>query len=110
MALNIANLERVEVIVKLNEILKNRFVFLDWAMGTMLQREGLIGGELPETYNITHPGIVSKIHSEYISAGSDIITANTFGANELKLKGSAYSVEEIISSAVGLAKKAAGVK
>lgn len=98
------------ITVELKNMLKDKFIFLDGAMGTMLQREGLIGGELPEIYNITHPEIVSSIHCAYIKAGSDIITSNTFGANELKLRTSGYSVEEIISAAVTLAKKIAGEK
>ncbi len=63
---------------------ENQFIFFDGGMGTMLQNCGLEPGELPETYNITHPEIIEDIHCQYISAGADIISANTFGANNFK--------------------------
>jgi 5-methyltetrahydrofolate--homocysteine methyltransferase len=86
----------------------NKLVFLDGAMGTMLQRAGLKAGDIPEELNMTHPEIIREIHEKYIQAGADIITTNTFGACELKLKGSKYTVEDIITRAVELARQAAG--
>ena len=68
------------------------FLIFDGAMGTMLQQRGLKTGELPEIYNITHSKIVIGIHSEYVNAGSQVVTTNTFGANAIKLNGSGYSV------------------
>jgi len=85
--------------------LKNNVLLFDGAMGTMLQAAGLPTGGLPELYNITHPEIVKEIHSSYIAAGSDIITSNTFQANEFKLKGCGYSPEEIIEAGISLAKE-----
>ena len=78
-------------------------LFFDGAMGTMLQKNGLKTGELPENMNITHPDVLLKIHKEYLDAGCNVITTNTFGANSLKFN----NVEEIITSAVSLAKKSA---
>lgn len=104
--LNGVSLEKGAIIVGLKDILKKQFVFFDGAMGTMLQKRGLIAGEIPETYNILHPDIVREIHEKYLSAGADIITTNTFGANELKLKDTGYSVEEVIKAAVNIAKEA----
>ena len=89
--------------MELNKDLKNGFIILDGAMGTMLQKEGMEAGELPETYNITQPDVIMKIHEAYAKAGADIITTNTFGANEFKLKSTCYTVKEVISSAVNLA-------
>lgn len=86
--------------------LLNRFIFFDGAMGTMLQNRGLKAGEVPETYNILHPDIIKEIHEKYIKAGANIVTTNTFGANELKLKDTGYSVEEVITNAVNIAKEA----
>lgn len=83
----------------------NNFLIFDGAMGTMLQKYGLKQGELPESYNILHPEIIEKIHSEYLSAGCNVITTNTFGANRYKLKGTGYSVEEVIVAAVKIAIK-----
>lgn len=82
----------------------DKFLFFDGAMGTMLQNEGMKTGELPEALNITNPEIIYNIHNAYLSAGSNIISANTFGANSLKLKNSSYTVDQIISEAVKIAK------
>lgn len=85
--------------------LKESVVFLDGAMGTMLQDAGLKAGELPEVLNITSAKTIIDIHRKYIVAGANIITTNTFGANEIKLKDTSYTVEEIIASAVENARK-----
>ncbi|MDO4949599.1 MAG: homocysteine S-methyltransferase family protein [Bacteroidales bacterium] len=60
----------------MNRLLSQRILILDGAMGTMLQLHGLQGNS--EAHNLTHPQIVAKIHQEYIDAGADIITTNTF--------------------------------
>lgn len=86
---------------------KKLYIF-DGAMGTMLQERGLKAGEIPELLNITHPSDITEIHKMYIKSGADIITTNTFGANEYKLKDAPYSVEEVIDSAVKNAKNAVG--
>ena len=88
----------------------NDFLLFDGAMGTMLQKYGIKMGELPESYNILHPDIIEKIHREYLDSGSDVVTTNTFGANKLKLKNTLYTVEEIVGSAVKIARKVAGDK
>lgn len=90
------------------ELLKRDFIFLDGAMGTMLQKAGLEIGGIPELLNITNPELIENIHKQYVEAGSDIIYANTFGANRYKLKGE--SVEKVISAAIENAKKACGKK
>jgi len=92
------------------EMFKDKFMFFDGAMGTMLQKEGLQVGELPENLNITNPEVIKKIHQHYIEAGADVVTTNTFGANELKYSSSQYSVDEVITSAVKIAREAAGDK
>lgn len=92
------------------ETFKNKFMIFDGAMGTMLQKEGLKVGELPETLNITNADIIKRIHQQYIEAGSDIVTTNTFGANELKYSSSQYSIEEVITAGVKIAREAAGEK
>ncbi|MDR3242776.1 MAG: homocysteine S-methyltransferase family protein [Clostridiales Family XIII bacterium] len=73
-------------------------------MGTVLQERGFDAGELPEELNITRPAMIAEIHREYLSAGSDLVTTNTFGANRLKLAGRGYSVREIVAAAVSIAK------
>lgn len=82
------------------------FVLLDGAMGTLIQKSGVKYDSVPETLNITHPELIESFHKAYAEAGSDIVYANTFGANGYKLKESGYSVDEIIKSGVENAKKA----
>ncbi len=90
-----------------NDLLKKEFVFLDGAMGTMLQKNGLPLGKMPETLGVTHSDDIIKIHREYIDAGADIIYTNTFGANRYKLSESGFSVAQVIGKAVENARKAA---
>ncbi len=54
-----------------------------------------------------HPEIIEQIHREYLAAGSDIITTNTFGANRYKLNQYGYNVNEIVTGAVQIARRAA---
>ena len=82
------------------------YVFLDGAMGTMLQKYGLKAGDKPDLMNITSPDVVGKIHRMYVEAGCDIINTNTFGSNELLLEGTGYSVEKVVTTAVEIAKRA----
>lgn len=88
----------------MKEFLKNNVVFLDGAMGTLLQKKGLLPGELPELWNITHPNEIIEIHKQYFEAGSNVVNTNTFGANILKFNES--ELDEIIKCAVDNAKKA----
>lgn len=89
-----------------NELLQKEFVCLDGGMGTMLQARGMKAGTIPETLNLENPRILIDIHKEYISAGADIVYANTFGANRFKLAKSGYSVDRIIRAGVHNAKTA----
>ncbi len=84
--------------------LKTNILCLDGGMGTLLQGQGLLPGELPERWNITHPDVIRKIHQDYFDAGSNVVNANTFGANSLKF--SHNELREIIKSAIENAKKA----
>ncbi len=84
---------------------KSDFVILDGAMGTMLQKKGLPVGKSPELWNIEKPEIIADIAEQYINAGSNIVYANTFGANRYKLKGA--DVSAVIKSGILAAKSAA---
>ena len=86
-------------------LLLNEFVCLDGGMGTMLH---LKPGELPERLNLTEPVRVAAVHKAYAEAGSQIVYANTFGANPLKLAGTGVDAAESIRAAVRLAKEAVG--
>ena len=76
-------------------------------MGTMLQKMGMEPGTVPELLNFTRPDWIKSIHRAYLEAGSQIIYANTFGANRHKLSRTDRSTVEVIAAAVGLAKEAA---
>ena len=87
------------------ELLRSKIVLFDGAMGTMLQQRGLEPGALPELLNLEHPRVVTAIHREYVEAGADVVTTNTFQAHELKLEGHG-SVEEVVAAGVSCAKAA----
>ncbi len=81
-------------------------LILDGAMGTELQAAGLPLGGVPEVWNIEHPDKVTAIHRRYIEAGSQVVYANTFGANRLKMAKTGYSVQTLIGAAVANAREA----
>ncbi len=96
---------------KFYNLLENRsFIFFDGGMGTMLQSSGVETGHIPELLNITNPEAVMDIHRKYSESGSDIVSANTFGANRLKLEGCGYTVEEVITAGINNARIATGGK
>lgn len=88
--------------------LSKRILILDGAMGTMLQRKGLQGN--CESFNLTNPETIGEIHNEYVEAGADIITANSFSANSISQ--SEYNLSEkagqMAEAAARIARKAAG--
>ena len=87
--------------------LQRNIPLFDGAFGTMLQqRAGGPVGTVPELWNVERPADVAAIHRAYAEAGADVITANTFGANEFKV-GSAEEAEKLIRAGVRLAKEAA---
>lgn len=89
--------------MKITDFIKNNILIMDGGFGTMLQAESL-ADEIPESVNLTHPEIVTKIHREYLDAGSDLIATNTFGANLLRFSPS--ELDRIIASAVENARAA----
>lgn len=91
--------------MNIRERLGKELLFLDGGMGTLLQAEGLAPGELPETWNIEHPEKVEAIHRRYYEAGSDVVLANTFGANVCKFHDDRYTVEEVIRAGIANAKR-----
>ena len=92
--------------MNIRERLGKELLFLDGGMGTLLQAEGLAPGELPETWNIEHPEKVEAIHRRYYEAGSDVVLANTFGANVCKFHDDRYTVEEVIRAGIKNEKRA----
>ena len=84
------------------------YLLFDGGMGTMLQAAGMKAGALPELLNFSDPDVITGIQRQYVEAGCDVITSNTFGANAHKLNGAA-SVEDVFASAVACA-RAAGAR
>lgn len=87
--------------------LSKRILILDGAMGTMLQRKGLQGNS--ESFNLTNPETIGEIYNEYIEAGADIITTNSFSANSISQ--SEYNLSDkagqMAEAAARIARKAA---
>ena len=93
--------------MQVNELFRqSNTILLDGGMGTMLQAAGLKLGARPEELNITDPALIEGIHGQYAAAGSRIVNANTFGASAHKLAGSAYTLEQIITSGIENCKRA----
>ena len=88
------------------EVLGRQILFFDGGMGTLLQERGLKAGEVPETWNIVQPECIRQIHKEYLMAGSNIISANTFGVNAFKCKNLPYTVDELVTAGIQLVQEA----
>ena len=92
--------------------LESEILVLDGATGTMLQKKGMKPGSCPEELNLSNPEMIRAVHREYVEAGVNIITSNTFGGNRIKL--TEYGLEgrltEINTAAVKIAKEVAGKK
>lgn len=83
--------------------MRSRRLFCDGGMGSLLQAQGLEPGELPERWNLTHPEVLKQIHRDYLEAGADIMTTNTFGANRLKYP---QDLEAVVEAGVRNAREA----
>lgn len=90
--------------MKITEQIKRKKLMFDGGMGTMLQSAGLMPGEAPETWSITHPEVIKNVHKAYIDSGCDILTSNTFGVNTLKY--SKETVEEMVRKSFNCMEKA----
>ncbi|MCA6072031.1 MAG: homocysteine S-methyltransferase family protein [Endomicrobium sp.] len=93
---------------KFLEILKNRVLIMDGATGTELQKKKYLEDVvIPEELNVKFPKRISDIYSSYVNAGSDILLANTFGANPIRLKqhGLLDKADDIIKSGIDLIRK-----
>jgi 5-methyltetrahydrofolate--homocysteine methyltransferase len=108
---------------KLENIIRERILVLDGAMGTMIQKHKLreedFRGERFRDHHrsqkgnndlltITRPDIILNIHREYLEAGADLITTNTFNSNIISMEdyGMGEMVYELNFSAAALAREA----
>ncbi|MGH7808410.1 MAG: homocysteine S-methyltransferase family protein, partial [Thermodesulfobacteriota bacterium] len=108
----------------LRQLLEERILFLDGAMGTMIQRYKLDESDFRgdrfkkhpkdlkgnnDLLNLTRPDIIAGIHRKYLEAGADIIETNTF--NSTRISQADYGLEniayELNKSAAGIARKMA---
>lgn len=109
---------------KIREILKNRMLILDGAMGSLIQRyklteEDFRGERFKDSIilqkgnndllNLTRPDIIEAIHREYLEVGADIIETNTFNAQAISLEDydMSHLSKEMNIAAARIARKAA---
>jgi len=85
---------------------KTKATIFDGAMGTELQKRGL--HKDPALLNLSHPNEIIAIHQEYLAAGADVITANTFGAYSHKHDNAAELIRAAISNGRQAIKRAEG--
>lgn len=96
----------------LREALGQRVLFLDGALGTEFYSRGVYINKSYDALNVSTPELVRTVHRDYVRAGCDLITTNTFGANRIRLQ--AFGLEEqateIVRRGVQLAREVAGDK
>ncbi len=93
---------------QIEELSSQRILVLDGAMGTLIQRRGLEeadfrgqrfrdhGRELKgdnEILCLSQPGVIAEIHHEYLDAGADVLSTNTFSAN--RVSQADYGLEDV---------------
>jgi 5-methyltetrahydrofolate--homocysteine methyltransferase len=86
------------------------FLILDGATGTELIKRGMPAGVCPELWVGKNPQAICDIHNAYISAGSNIVYAPTFGGNRCKLAefGLEKDLPQLVASLVRIAKENVG--
>ena len=96
----------------LQDVVRERPLLGDGAMGTQLMLAGLEQGNCGEAWNLTHPERVLAIQRRYVEAGSDCIITNTFGGSRIMLTRHAEAdhVVEVNKAGVAIARQAFGGK
>lgn len=92
------------------ELVNNKIIYLDGAMGSNLIKKGMPKGVCPETWILENRQIVVDLQNEYVDAGSKILYSPTFTANSSKLKeyGLQDNLYKINHDLVAITKEAAG--
>lgn len=92
------------------EVLRERRLVCDGAMGTQLMLAGLEQGSCGEAWNLDHPDRVRAIQQRYVEAGADCLITNTFGGSRLMLRRHDHEKEVATINAAGarLARQAFG--
>ncbi len=85
----------------------DRILILDGAMGTVLQQRGFKGNF--DMLNLTHPDVVRQVHIDYLEAGADIITTNTFSSQRISQAeyGAEGMIQQLNAAGVRLAREVA---
>ncbi|MGO8670736.1 MAG: methionine synthase [Capsulimonadaceae bacterium] len=106
--------------MNLSELLNQRILIIDGAMGTTIQRYGLVESDyrgnrfedhprdlkgFNELLCITQPQIIEEIHLRFLEAGADIIETNTFNAN--RISAADYGMESLVPELNAAAVRAA---
>ncbi|MBE6557012.1 MAG: homocysteine methyltransferase, partial [Ruminococcaceae bacterium] len=89
--------------MSIRKLLQTKRLYFDGGTGTLLQARGLRPGELPETWNLSHPDVITELHLSYLEAGANILCANTFGAYRHKF---GDEILRLIPAAIANAKAA----
>ncbi|WP_319470119.1 homocysteine S-methyltransferase family protein [uncultured Pseudodesulfovibrio sp.] len=63
----------------------DKVYFFDGGYGTLLQSRGLPAGLSPELWGLEAPDVIRGVHQDYIDAGANVLTTNTFGGSRPKL-------------------------
>ena len=83
------------------------YLLFDGGMGTLVQAAGLhTVHAVPDLLNLTHPEAIVAIQRQYVEAGADCITTNTFNTNRLKLANAGATVAEVYAAAAANARAA----
>ncbi len=94
------------------EVLGNRILVTDGAMGTALYSKGVFINRCFDELNLSSPALVTEVHRDYVKAGAEILETNTFGANRKRLAAFGYAdkLVQINQAGVRIAREAAGDK
>lgn len=92
--------------------LGQRVLILDGALGTELYARGVFINRSYDELNLSSPDVVRAVHRDYLNAGAELLTTNTFGANRCRLQpfGLEERADDIVRAGVRLAREIAGKK
>jgi len=95
--------------IHIGDILRERLLIFDGAMGTELYNRHVFTNRSYDETSLSMPALVSAIHQDYVKAGADVLTTNSYGANALSLRefGLSDKAGAIAGAAARLARKAA---
>jgi 5-methyltetrahydrofolate--homocysteine methyltransferase len=94
----------------LHEIILEKHLVCDGAMGTQLMLAGLESGGCGEEWNLSHPDRILAIQRRYVEAGADCLITNTFGGSRIMLRRHGHSdkVRAVNEAGVRIAREAFG--